>query len=128
MSDSRSRVRTNALNIRLFDHERAYLDELAAPTGLHAADLVRAYLFGYPVHHKPRCSDHHPTCDAHHHEMVQSYRLTRHQQEIESEYLHMNGERAFFQENGQRLVSFADWLRSQNSDQPPGEQESGTGG
>lgn len=116
MSKSQHRRRERALNIRLFTHERKQMDEMAAAVDMHAADLVRAVFFGYPL--KPACaqpcSAKHPQCNPQHRSLVEGYRdqLQRETLELEGRTGMHKGDIEFALAKGLHVTSFTDWLRA----------------
>ena len=121
MSHSESRTREAFIGLRLTDAEKAELQGWAGQLGVTAPEMLRAWLFGHEITERPRCSRHHPSCTTQHHELVQGYRLDRHNQEIALENATglRPGELQVWRENGGKLPTFAEWLRGQRRKDTP---------
>lgn len=120
MSRSDKRARTRFRGVRLHDHEDDLLQAWADRLHTTVPELIRAVMFGEPLPCRPLCSGHHPSCSRQHHDMVESYRLTRYDQEVANEAaLTGRGELAHFKAHGGRLATFGDWLRANTREEPP---------
>lgn len=121
---SESRVRKHHRGVRFNDWEIAQLQAAADEIGTTVPELIRASLFQRPVEERPSCGPAHgKNCHRHHFNLVQGYRLARHDEEITNEHLQRRGEAAHFKAMGGELITFGDWLNAHKGEEENGNQE-----
>lgn len=106
------RQRTDFIGVRLRPDEKRELIKMADEVGCTPAELLRARAFDRPPEIW-RCAKGHKGCTAAHRDLVNSYRVERHRQEVEQEGL-TGGHQSdldYLKAKGHKIITFADWLR-----------------
>lgn len=127
MSHSEHRQRTRFRGLRLFEDEDEYLAAAAKQLNTTVPELIRAVMFNRPVHQSRPCSANHPTCSAHHLELVNGYRELQRREQLnveETTGMH-RGDLQHWRDKGGKFTTFADWLRAHQIS--PREQEERNG-